>query len=300
MSQPILVTGATGTVGSEVVKALVECGHKVRAAAHSLIKGDRLRHPLVEICEIDFSKPESLEMAFTGVSKAFLITPFADNQVEMARQLVEQAKKCGISHIVRLSASGAEAEPGIQLGRWHREAEKLIEESGIPWTHLRPNSYMQNFIHYQGESICKNSAIYMPLGEGKISYIDARDIGKVASIILTEDGHYSQAYTLTGPEALSMSEVAHHLSQAIGRAIQYVDVPEADAKQGMTSAGMPAWMVDAMLELNATGKAGYAASIDDSVEKLTGTKPRRFAEFAQENRAAWLPGEGQSIKQRTE
>lgn len=162
MHTTILVTGATGTVGREVVKQLsmLDGDIRVRAGVHSVIKGENLKRlPDVEIVEMDFEEPESLHAAFTHADKVFMITPFAHDQVEMAKTLVDEAKKAGVKHIVKLSALGAEAEPGIQMGRWHREIEKYVENSGISYTFLRPASFMQNYINYNAESVEKEGEI---------------------------------------------------------------------------------------------------------------------------------------------
>ena len=290
MSETILVTGATGTVGSEVIKALATTEARVRAGVHSLIKGDRFRiFPEVELVEIDFARPESLRVAFTGVTKVFQITPFTPEQVAIGKQLIDAAKQAGVQQVVKLSTSGADAEPGIQLGRWHREAEKYLENSGISYTLLRPTSFMQNFINYQGHSIQQEDKIYQPVGEGKVGYIDVRDIADVARIVLTEPGHEEKAYELTGPEAISVAQVAATLSEVTGRSITYVDVPEEATRQAMSGAHLPDWMIDGMMELNAIIKAGYAANVTNTVEKLTGQAPRTFAAFAHDYAASFIP-----------
>ncbi len=288
--ETVLITGATGTVGSEVVKDLAATDVKVRAGVHSIIKGDRFRiFPEVELVEIDFSRPETLKAAFTGVTKVFLVTPFTADQVAMGKQFIDEAKAVGVQHIVRLSASGADAEPGIQLGRWHRAVEIYLENSGVPYTLLRPTSFMQNFVNYQGHSIQHESKIYLPQGEGQVSYIDARDIASVARVVLTESGHAGKAYDLTGPAALSVTEIAKILSEVAGRPITYVDVPEEAARESMSNAHMPTWMVDAMMELNGINKAGYGATITSNVESITGQPAHTFTEFAQDYAACFVP-----------
>ncbi|RYZ48725.1 MAG: SDR family oxidoreductase [Sphingobacteriales bacterium] len=283
----ILVTGATGTVGSATIKALEESDIIVRAGVHSIIKGERLKHPQVELVEIDFSRPETIEAAMTGVEKLFLITPFSETQVEMARCLIDQAKKCGIKHIVRLSAMGADAEPGIQLGRWHREVEKMIEESGIPYTHLRPASFMQNFANFYSGNIQNDDHIFLPLGQGKISYIDARDIADVAKKVLLTDQFYNQAITLTGPQALSVADIAHQISHVAGRQIHYQEITDEEAKEAMLNHQVPKNLADAMNELHALGKAGYCSGITSGVQEITGRKPRDFHQFAHDYKSCF-------------
>lgn len=282
MSQPILVTSATGTVGSELVLALANRGVTVRAGVHSIIKGDRFSHITsgVQLVEIDFHNPETLRVALTGVGRVFMITPFTNDQVAIGQQFIDLAKEAGVQQIVRLSAAGAEAEPGIQLGRWHRAVEQYLEQSGLTYSILRPSSFMQNFVTQHCESIRHEGQFHLPLGEGKIAYIDVRDIAAVAAAILTAEPaqHHGQAYTLTGPAALSGHDVAQALSQATNQPVAYVDVPEAAARQSM--AQLPTWMADALLELHATAKAGYAATTTTAVQELTGQPPRTIEQFA--------------------
>jgi uncharacterized protein YbjT (DUF2867 family) len=291
MSQTILVTGATGTVGSELVKALANRGLTVRAGVHSIIKGDRLKqlNPEVQLVEIDFARPESLHVALTGVNRVFLITPFTEDQVAIGKRVIDAAKQAGVEQIVRLSAAGADAQPGIQLGRWHREVEQYLEQSGIAYTLLRPGSFMQNFLTYHSDSIRQQGQFYMPLGEAQISYIDARDIAAVGAAVLSSPitEHQGKAYELSGPAAVSGQEVAAALSSATGRPVSYVDVPEEAAAQAMAQA--PAWLRDAMQELNHISKSGYTASVTDTVQQLTAYPARSIQQFAQDYSAQFQP-----------
>ncbi|GAA3955202.1 SDR family oxidoreductase [Hymenobacter algoricola] len=281
MSHTILVTGATGTVGSELVKALANRGLTVRAGVHSLIKGDRLKqlNPEVQLVEIDYARPETLHVALTGVERVFMLTPFSEDQVEIGKRIIDAAKQVGVQQVVKLSVAGAEVTPGIQLGRWHREVEQYLEQSGLAYTLLRPGGFMQNFLNYNGEDIRREGRLYMPIGDGRVSYIDARDIAAVAAVVLSATGpeHHGQAYTLSGPAAVSGSEVATAISQASGRPVSYVDVPEEAAAQAMAEA--PAWLRGSMLELQRLYKAGHAAGVSPVVEQLTGCPPRSIGQF---------------------
>ncbi len=254
----------------------------MRAGVRSLIKGDNLKRlPGVELVEINFERPESLAVAFTGVNTAFLITPFTADQVEMAQKLTDAAQAAGVRHVVRLSASGAEVEPGIQLGQWHRQAEDYLKSSGLNYTLLRPGSFMQNFVHQYAPSIKAENAFYLPMGNGRVSYIDVRDIGDVAAqILLHPDEHTQMAYTLTGPQALSGYEIAEVFSSATGRPIEYLDVPEEAARAAMQQQNLPDWMTESLLELNAISRAGYASGVTSDVQQIIGRPPYTFEEFA--------------------
>jgi uncharacterized protein YbjT (DUF2867 family) len=288
MASTILITGATGTIGSEVVKALAaKPGVTLRVAVRSAAKAEKLLAPNVVPVDFDYDKPDTIAAAVKGVDRVFLLTPFAQNQVELAQLLIDAAKAAGVKHIVKLSATGADIEPGIQLGRWHRAIEKAIEASGVAYTFLRPSNFMDNFIHYYPPAGDGN--IYLPLGTGACAYIDARDIAAVAAAVLTEEGHYGKAYELSGPEALTTAEAAAAIGAVSKRDVHYVDVPDAAASKAMLDMQMPGWMVEAMMELHGIVKAGYASTVSPLVEKLTGKAPRTFAEFTRDHAAAWAP-----------
>ncbi len=284
MHKTILVTGATGTVGREVVKQLsMQDSIRVRAGVHSIIKGENLRRlPDVEVVEMEFEDPGSLHAAFTHVDKVFLITPNARDQVDQARILIDEARRADVQHIVRLSASGADAEPAIQLGRWHREIERDIEQSGIAFTHLRPTSFMQNFINYNSGSIIHEGKFYMPTGEGKVSYVDTRDIAAVGVEALIGADHEGKAYEVTGPEALSHTQIADIFSEVLKKEVQFVDIPEHTALQTMLAHHTPEWMANAMLELYNLYKSGYGCRVTDTVERLAGRPAHTFRHFAED------------------
>ncbi|MFO0761531.1 MAG: SDR family oxidoreductase [Byssovorax sp.] len=282
----ILVTGATGTVASEVLSALEnKAGVEVRAGVRSAEKGGALRRANITPVDFDYERPETVRAALDGVDRVFLLTPFVQGAVGYGKALTDAAKAAGATHIVKLSAFGCDFEPGIQLGRWHREVEKYIEGSGLAYTFLRPNNFMENFLNYYPPGPDGN--IYLPWGDGACSFVAGADIGAVAAEALTKDGHAGKAYTLTGPSALTIGDAARTISEVSGRAVRYVDVPEDAARQAMLGMGMPAWMVDGMMELHAIDKAGYAAVVTDAVKTVTGRDATPFPAFAQKHAARW-------------
>ncbi|MFO0612863.1 MAG: SDR family oxidoreductase [Polyangiaceae bacterium] len=285
MSTTILVTGATGTIGSQVVAALAgRDGVAVRAAVRGG-KEAKTKAKNVSTVDFEYDRRETLAPALDGVERLFLVTPFSDKQVELASHLIDAAKSAGVKRIVKLSAIGCDIEPGIQLGRWHRAVEKHVEASGIPYTFLRPNNFFENFINFYGPD--KEGTIYLPWGDARCSFIAGADIAEVAALALTSSGHEGKAYELTGPAAISIAEAAAAIAEAAGRGVRYVDVPEAAARKALLDFGAPAWMTDAMMELHAIDKAGYAAATNDTFEKLTGRPATPFAVFAQKHAAAW-------------
>ncbi len=273
----ILVTGATGTIGSQVIKHLAGQGIRVKGAAHSPQKADQLKKAGAEPVPLDFNNGDSLKSALKGVDSLFSLTPLAPDMADNANRLTDAAKAAGVRRIVRLSAMGSENK-AIQLGRWHRAAELHIESSGIPYTFLQPNNFMQNFVHMPPI----NGAYYLPLGSGRISYVDARDVGAAAAAALTKDGHAGKAYTLTGPAAITVAEVAAYITKACGKEIRHIDVPEETARSGMAQMGMPPWLIDALMELNGIGRAGHKSAVTGDVRLLTGKEPTPFEHFARD------------------
>jgi uncharacterized protein YbjT (DUF2867 family) len=155
-----LITGATGTVGSEVAKQLSLAGQRVRAAVHSTTRASHEKLKGVELVEIDYNKPGTLLAAFKDVDKLFLLTPASSEAAEIATNLVNEAEKGGIRHIVKQSIIGADSGLDVAHLRLHRQAEKIIEESGIPFTFLRPNDFMQNFVNFYGPTIKKKCFLF--------------------------------------------------------------------------------------------------------------------------------------------
>ena len=280
MEEKILVTGPTGNVGTHVVRQLLAAGFPVRTVAHSRSSIEALRKAGTEVFEADFGEPGSMHAVFEGISRVFLLTPLVPHMVRMGATLVEEAKKAGVKHIVRLSGMGADVDPGITLGRWHREVEREIEDSGIAYTFLRPNSFMQTYAVFFGESIKNRDAFYLPAGDGKVSLVDTRDVAGVAVEALTKKGHEGKAYTLTGPEALSNTRVSEILSEVTGRAIRYVDVSDESARHRMKNAQIPEWLIDVLMELYQLHRAGMTSAVLPTVEQVTGKPPIDFRRFA--------------------
>jgi uncharacterized protein YbjT (DUF2867 family) len=283
--KPIVVTGATGTVGSAVLDQLLAAGAPVRAAVRSPEK--LAGRPGIEAVSLDFSRPETLEAALAGADHVFLLTALTPEMTDQSNALVDAAKNVGIEHVVKISALGAGPAATIRLGQLHTEGERYLEASGLGWTHLRPNSFMQNYLAFHGEAIRTQSAFYLPHGNGQMSLIDARDVAAVAVEALTRPGHMGQAYELTGGTAIDNRDVAATLSRVLGREITYVDVPDAAAEKAMRELGTPDILVDALMGLNGIIKAGHTAVVHSTVESVTGRAPRTFDQFAQEHAAEW-------------
>src|ERR687892_652159 len=282
--ESILVTGASGNIGSQVVKQLLSDAPDVsiKAAVRSSQNVKKVKSDArVEVVPIDYNKPETLREALNHVDKLFLLTPDVPNAAELASNLVIEAKKAGIKQIVKQSVMGADLEADVGTMRLHRQVEKVIEQSGIPFTFLRPNEFMQNFVNFHGPSIKGNNAFYVPLEDAKVSLVDVRDIAAVAVKSLTdEDRHKNKTYLITGPEALSYHQVAEILSNTTGRKINYVNISDEEARAAMKEIGMSDWLINTVSELSEYFRKGKASEISPAVEEVTGKKPISFSEFA--------------------
>lgn len=282
MGSNILVTGATGTVGSFLVKKLGAAGVRARALVRGRDKAQAVEALGLEAAVGDLDKPETLAPALEGVEKVFLLSAPEERQAELQNNLVRAARAAGVRHIVKLSATGVGGElDAISLGRVHRETEREIERAGMAHTHLRPNGFMQNSFMF-APAIKSQGAFYAPYGDARVSYVDARDVASVAFHALTEDGHEGKAYEITGPQSLSYHDLARELSAALGREVRYVEVPIEAARAAMVSGGMPEWTADALVELFNFYKDGRADQVRDTVREVTGRDPITFAQFAKD------------------
>jgi uncharacterized protein YbjT (DUF2867 family) len=280
----ILVTGATGTVGSEVVEQLLAAGHPVRVLTRHPGKAARFASR-VEIAQGDLANPGSLTAAFAGVDKAFLLATGLEIP-QLEGHAIEAAKAASVKHVVKLSAAGAELDPGIALGRWHRESEKHLEASGMAWTILRPGSFDSNALSWAG-TIKEKGMVFHVTGNGKVTPIDPRDIAAVAVAALTQPGHEGKIYEMTGPESLTTAEMVAKISKALGKPIQAIDTPEAGARAGMLAQGMPHQLVEAILEMMALVRGGFRDKPTPVVEEVLGRPPRPFDAWLQEHLTAF-------------
>lgn len=276
----ILVTGATGTVGGQLIDQLSRRGAPVRAFVRSQERADVLRGYDCEIAVGSYDDPQSLHRALGGVTKLFLLSPPSE-QMASQELAVLAAVRAGHAEVqvVKLAAIGVDGEvAGSRLLEQHRTVVDALVEHGQPHTVLAPNSFMQNFLLWAG-SVQEQGAFYAPAGEGAVSHVDARDIAAVAAHVLTTDGHDGATYTVTGSQALTYTEVAEHFSTALGKTVSYVDVPPDGARAAMVDAGLSPWLADGLVELNARYRAGGASVITDEVQKATGHEPRTVEGF---------------------
>jgi len=283
MAEKILVTGATGNIGSGLIPELTAKGASVRALVRDPSEAQGLGDAGVEVIAGDFDKPETLDAAFSGVDEVFLLTAPNPNQVTQARNGIAAAKRAGRPHIVRQSARAlietAAALPRVSAQ--HREIDAELKASGLPYTILRPHYFMQNTL-MAAQTVASDGAMYMPLKEGKFGMIDLRDIVDVAAKVLTEAGHEGKTYDLTGPASISAHDIAAGLSKALGKEVKYVDVPLEAGREGMVGMGLPEWFADAMTEYNKAFSENFGDFTTNDVEEITGHPARSYETFARD------------------
>lgn len=275
----ILVTGATGNNGSEIVKLLAAQNVPVRAMVRDRNRANAIAFPSVEVVEGDFDRPETLLSALSGVDRAFLVTNSSEHAEAQQLAFVEAAKQSGVKHIVKLSQWAAAANSPVRFLRYHAAVEAAIQTSGMAYTLLRPNLFMQGLLNFRS-TIATQNAFYAAIGDAKVSMIDVRDIADAAFATLTETGHEGKIYDLTGPQALTHTEAAQYLSEATGRKIAFVDIPPETMLDTLLSVHFPAWQAEGLLEDYAHYRRCEASVVASGVQDATGRSPRSFEAFA--------------------
>ncbi len=278
----ILVTGATGRSGTEVVKALLAKGQSVTALVRDSSKAGQLAALGVSLVEGDIGDPNSWSSAFEGADKVFLLSPESPDMREQHGKFAEAAGKAGVQHLLRMSIIAAmDPAAPLALAKWHGGADLAVAASGVPYSIIQPAWFMQNTIMYKS-TIVSDGEFYGAMGDGKIGVIDTRDIAASAAVVLTSKGHEGKTYVLTGPESLSQADIAAKLSSIYGKDVRYVNVGPEQIKSGMIAMGMPDWMADAWIELAAMVAEGKVDMTTSAVSDLTGESPGSFDQFSRD------------------
>ena len=285
MSSPILVIGALGNVGAEVVKHLLNAGVKVRASDMSEEKIKARFGSSVEAVRFDFTDPKTYEATFKGVEKMFLLRPpHITNIKRDMHPSINAAKRAGVKHVVFLSLIGIESAKYVP----HYKVETYLKEVNLQTTFLRCSFFMQNLSTTHRQEIKERNEIFVPVGKAKTSFIDARDIGAVAAVALTQTGHGNKKYDLTGSEALDYWQVTKILSEVLRREIQYKNPNPVYFLIETMQRGTPFMFALVMMGLYTSTRFGMAEPITTEVEKLTGRKPISFQEFANDYKENWV------------
>jgi uncharacterized protein YbjT (DUF2867 family) len=275
----ILITGASGNNGTEIIKRLSASGIAIRGMVRTRQLREGKTLPNVEFVTGDFDDPETLHRVLEGVDRAFLTTSSSERVETQQLSFVEAARAAGVRHLVYLSQLHAAKNSPVRFLRYHGVVEEAISSSGMAFTHLRPNLYMQGLLGFRS-LIASQGRFFAPVSDARVSIVDVRDIAAVAASALTENRHEGKVYEITGPEALTQVEMASQLSEALGKPITFVDVPEAAMRESLKSFGFPDWQADGLIEDYAHYRRGEAAGVSSGVQDLTGVAPRAFKTFA--------------------
>jgi uncharacterized protein YbjT (DUF2867 family) len=286
----VLVTGATGTNGRLVVEALLRRGTPVRAMVQNAAKASDLQRAGAALAVADFDKPDTLDAALAGVERTLLLSAVDEHLVEREARFVECAKKAGVRHLVKFSAIGAHPAASFTFGRQHGRSERFILDSGLAFTFIQPNFFMQNLL-WSADMIKARGEFYSTLGVAPVSHVDARDIASVVATTLAEpiDRHAGSIHLVTGPRALTFAHVGEVLSRVLERSVRYVDLTDEQFRAGLLASGQRDWQATALIELNRYARQGHASVVTDTVERITGHAARTLLQWVQDHAAALRP-----------
>ncbi len=283
----ILVTGATGQVGYHLMEALAdrraEATAMVRVAAKAV---DLPGSPQHVVATLDGPPPADVLRSFDRV---FLLSPAHEGQVELELIFIDALLAAGRRpHIVKIAADGfGDPDCEVRFMRSHRQIAVHLDATGLPVTYLAPNMYMENLLD-EADTIREQGTIFAPAGAGRVGFVAASDVAKVAAQVLTSPGHEDQTYVLTGPEALSYADVAARVSAVFARQVDYQDLPDQVAREQMLASGLSPWQTEGTAELFDWIRNGGTDSVTPSVRELTGVAPRPVEDWLSEQRGAFL------------
>jgi len=285
----LLVTGASSPTGSAIVRRFAAQGHRVRGLTRSLARVGALAElPGVDLVEGDMTKPATLGRALDGVSRALVISSVQEDLVATQASFFAAAKAAGVPHVVKVSGeeSGIGFDPEAFRGtRAHMAAERELESSGLAWTMLRPSQFMQFYLRRAAD--IGRGVLALPMGTSQLSPIDIEDIAQIAVAVMTTSGHEGQRYRMTGPEALTMTEVAAAFSEALEIPVRYVDVPPDEFRARLAAAGTPEGMIGTLDEVFAERRRCPSSRVDLTTHVKFRVAPTRFVEFARRMRTAF-------------
>jgi uncharacterized protein YbjT (DUF2867 family) len=281
------VTGSTGTIGREVTRLLSAAQVPTRAVFRNADKIQRLRD--VVWLQVDLRDAHVLEPTLAGTTRLFLLTDNAKGFSRLQSDVLRAAENLGVAHVVKLSALGASDHSGSSIAREHWEVEQALQQTSMTWTILRPHAFMQNWLGEFAESVRSEGIIEAAIGNGRVPFIDTRDIAAVAAeALLHPEVHAGHKYFLTGGEAVGLADLAAVLSDLIGKAVTYRPISIDEARARLKANGTPVDQAEAMLAIAAYQKAGGpTAMVSDKVARILGRPPLTIRDFAQ-NHIEWF------------
>jgi uncharacterized protein YbjT (DUF2867 family) len=280
----ISVIGATGNVGRELVEQLCHAGQPVRVVTRDERKVAHMQGH-VDLVIGDLRESRTVVRALEGAERLFWLSIIDVERPLDDRAFLEEAQRAGVRHIVKLSTIGATSQ--IPIGRYHREREEWIEQSGLAWTFLRPGFFMSNTLRW-AMTIKTEGRVLTPIPEGEAAPIAPRDIAEIARLALLAPGHEGKIYELTGAELLSASEQVKIISRIIGKPVACVETPIESTSDHLRRAGQPEWMIDSLVELWHDVRSGKGRWRTDTFAELTGHPPQSFEQWCREHRSAFV------------
>jgi uncharacterized protein YbjT (DUF2867 family) len=247
----------------------------------------RLGPTSAEVVHADFDDAGSIRAALHGVRAAYLVTPSSPEAEGQQVRFAELAAEAGVEQLVKLSQFAAAEDPPVRFLRYRAAAEWHIRELGIDHTFLRPNLFFQGFLSFAA-LIAKEGRFFAPVGDARVSSVDARDIAAVAAACLTEPGHLGKTYTVTGPEAITHAEIGGAIAGATGREVAFAEIPPEAFAAALRGTGMPGWRVEGLVEDYAHDARGEASEVFPTVRSLTGREPRGVATFARDHAGTFV------------
>ena len=283
----IVVTGSSGTIGRELVRLLSAAGAEVRALSRNIATTQPLPH--VAPFRADLRDPRQVETALVGASSVFLLTGNDPGFASLQTTVIDAAARQGVDHLVKLSALGASDHSRSGVGRDHWELEQALQRTALPWTILRPHAFMQNWLGDVAESVQTESTIYAPIGDGRVPFIDIRDIAAVgAETLLHGERHIGKKYVLTGGAAVGYGDLARVLTEVTGRPIVYRPISMEEARSRLAQRGVDPVVIEASLAIAAYQRdGGPTARVSSTVQTLLGRPPRTIMDFARDHAAAF-------------
>lgn len=279
----ILLTGATGKIGAETARQLLEKGATLRALVRDEAKAANLKAAGVELVVGDIADASTVKRALAGVEKAFLLMPNGEHQEAHEKQFTDLCVAAGVKHLVKMSSMEAVATARTPIPRAHWAVEEYIRASGLAWTMVKPNFFMQNLLA-SARTIKEQGKFFLPMGNGTTGMADARDIGAVCAEVLTGKGHAGKSYEITGPEVLTFHQVAERFSEVLGKRVEYVPMPMAQFRERMTNILKP-WHLNAVCELFQEIADIGLDHTTDTFKKLIGRDPISVRQFIKDNAA---------------
>jgi len=282
MKNTILVLGATGNIGRLLIQTLRDKNTDIIAAVN--------QHPIegVKTVSVDYSDTASLARAMQGVDTLFMLLPAHPDMVVWGKNIIAAAKQSSIKHIVRSSSQIAYSAETFDFMKSVRETDEDVVKSGIDYTITLPQFFMQNLSTMMAADY-RDGALYLPAGDGEIGWVDVRDIAAVtAEILINPSAYKNQRIVISGSETLSYHEVVARMNEVLDKKSTYIPISDEAAIEAMETNGFPTFFINVLMDLNRAVAQHRAATLSDSIKRITGKEPIAFREFVKDHRACWV------------